>query len=190
MPKPISSIPPQLLQFYLPGLEIAANNLVEQMNQIQRAMGGAGDYRLSSGASPNGGGTTSQALIEAPPQLGGAPGRIFSDEARAKMSTAQKKRWAKDEFKAKTPEKLPTVAEAHPTATIAQLSAWAKRHKNFLDVAKFKTANPNVHCRAIGIMVRSKMLIRTAEVDVYAFDPTATAKKTLFKEKAKAAPAE
>lgn len=69
-------------------------------------------------------------------------------------------RWRREGYGKK---KAPSKANRESGASHKDIATWAKKHKGVFDVNAFHAANPGVHVRGIGLMVREEKLKMTDE---------------------------
>lgn len=158
MPKIPPHVLRQLQAVLIPGMEMAVQSLVNELNQIRVATGQGADYRITLHGNPLG--EESSPDQDAPSvrmALGGKidtmgrRNRSFTPEGRANIAAAQKARWAKQ--KRNNFRSVPG----------AEILDFAKRHHGHFSIAKFKEANPKTHLRAIGMLIRNQELKQTSK---------------------------
>jgi len=176
----------------LPGMQVSLRALVQEMNQVRRALGMPGEVQVQINLAAGNQikkrrGRPSKAMIEdavgveqTQPQPQPQRKGEMSEEGRARMakanSKAMKALWGrkKAEQLAQTGADVPTVKvksnRGHTkfkAATSEQLLSFARRRRGVLDMTKFKEANPKLHGRVVGLLTAYNKLTKTEEPGVY-----------------------
>lgn len=136
MPKP--TVPPELLQFYLPGLLLARQTLDEKISSVRLAAGIAPETPAADLLNDD-----LEPLALVPERRGH---KTWTDEQRRQQSEIQKKLWRK--------------RRKMPLARSEDLIAWAREHGGVFDRKAFKKEHPDANALMLGNLTRHNVFVR------------------------------
>lgn len=168
--------PTQLLQFYLPGLEMAANEILDQMNTILRTTGQTGEFQIvrANGLVDVNVNAHVKAIAEAPAPEPTTKKRMTDAGRQAVAAEAQRKRRDVERHrKLREQRRLETgkpVNSKHAemgmgtntrNTTEQDIIKWARKHHGVINLDGYKAAHPNEHCRVLAAMLNGGKVIKS-----------------------------